>query len=350
VPGAVATSGAGVVGAAGATRFASSDGAKAITSERGAGGGDVSAGGSARNGDSAAATLGAASVLRWLAALGWASGAIAAVRLGVGVAGADGVSAGPSEPRRPTDACSKGSATGATADSASASCAGTSTRCSSGTVIRRSCQGKRKPRRLVPSPSKTTFNSSAWMSSESSSARDSRLRSALMRRFSGGPQPAACGEPAGFGSAGLVGRSRESVGFRMRGDARDYHAMRRLTACGRCDGNCQSGITANGLRADLVILEVFRDRRAVGLPEHRHHLLVAESTLAPRLLAVEGAIFPGTNGPKNQLRSQHPRCPRRDTSVLCVTASPPRSRHSPIPTSMCCASSPTSHTAAPPGS
>jgi hypothetical protein len=52
-----------------------------------------------------------------------------------------------------------------------------------------------------------------------------------------------------------------------------------------------------------VRLEVFRDRTAVGLPEHRHHLVGAESTLAHRLVAVEGAIFPGTNGPKNQLRS-----------------------------------------------
>ncbi len=216
MPESAAMTGAGVAGAAGTSQLASSDGAKAITSGPGTGDSAVSPGRSARNGDSAGTTPVAAAVLRGASALGLASCTIAsAVRPEAGTGGTDRVSAGPPETCCSTHACGNGSAAGATADFAPVSCAGTSTRRRSGTSIRRSSQGKRKPGRPVPWPPKTRLNSSVWMSSESSSACDSRLRSGLMRRLSRGPRPAACGEPTRVGSAGRVGASQEPVQSRM---------------------------------------------------------------------------------------------------------------------------------------
>ena len=127
----------------------------------------------------------AASVLGLASTLGLASGPIAdAVRRCVGIRDTDGVSAGAPATGCPTDACCTGSATGATAGSAAVTCGGTPTRRRSGASIRRSCQGKRKPGSQSPWPPKVRLNSHAWISSESSSADVSRLRSRLMRWLS----------------------------------------------------------------------------------------------------------------------------------------------------------------------
>jgi hypothetical protein len=53
----------------------------------------------------------------------------------------------------------------------------------------------------------------------------------------------------------------------------------------------------NGLLANFVLLRGFRKRRSFGLPENRHDLLVAESTLTHGLLAGK-SHRPKTNGSK----------------------------------------------------
>ena len=119
--------GAGVAGTAGTTHVASSDGATAITAGAGIGGGAVSPGRLARNGDGAGAAPIAASVVRVTSAVELASGTIAgAVRTRVGAGGTDGVGAGPPATRCSLGACGNGPATGATAGAAPATCAGTS--------------------------------------------------------------------------------------------------------------------------------------------------------------------------------------------------------------------------------
>ncbi len=177
--------GVGIAGVAGTTHVASSVRAKAITAGAGIGGGAVSPGRSARKGICAGAAPVAASVLGLASALGLASGTIAAaVRRGVGARDTDGVSAGPLATGCSTHACCNGSATGVTAGSAAVTCAGTTTTRRSGTSIRRSCQGKPKPGSQSPWPPKVRLNSNVWISSESSSACVSRLRSGLMRWLS----------------------------------------------------------------------------------------------------------------------------------------------------------------------
>jgi len=44
-------------------------------------------------------------------------------------------------------------------------------------------------------------------------------------------------------------------------------------------------------------LATFRNRRAVGVPQHRHYLLFGELALSHRLRAIVGAISAKTNGP-----------------------------------------------------
>ena len=182
--GAAAMTGVGIAGVAGTTHVASSVGAKAITAGAGIGGSAVSPGRSARKGVCAGAAAVAASVLGLASALGLISGTIAAaVRRRVGArADADGVSAGLLATGCSTRACCSGSATGVTAGSMSVTCAGTTTTRRSGASIRRTCQGKLKPGSQSPWPPKVSLNSNVWISSESSSACVSRLRSGLMRR------------------------------------------------------------------------------------------------------------------------------------------------------------------------
>ena len=177
--GAAPMTGGGIAGAAGTDHVSSSVRGKAITAGAGIGEGAVSPGRSARKGVCAGAAPVAAPVLGLASTVGLACGTIAAsVRHGGGAGDTDGVGAGPLAAGCSTDACCDGSTTDVTAGSAAVTCAGTSTTRRSGTSIRRSCQGKPKPG-SQPWPPKVRLNSSAWISSESSSACVNRLRSRL---------------------------------------------------------------------------------------------------------------------------------------------------------------------------
>jgi hypothetical protein len=200
--------GAGVAGVAGAACAASSDGFNATTADSGVGGGAVSPGRSARKGVFAGGAPAAALVLGGASAFGLASGAIApVVRRGVGAGDTDGVGAGPVAAGWSPRSCCKRPTSVVTAGSGAGACAGTSTTRRSGPSIRRSSQGK--PKGQSPSPPKVRVNSSVWISSESSSASVSGLRSTLVRWVS--CWPAACGDPSGVGSEGGVASSLEPV-------------------------------------------------------------------------------------------------------------------------------------------
>ena len=94
----------------------------------------------------------------------------------------EGVRAGPSATGCPIDA-RIGSLTDVPVGSVAVTCAGTTTTRRSATSTRRSCQGKPKPGNH-PWPPKIRLNSHVWISSESSSAYVSGLRSGLMRWLS----------------------------------------------------------------------------------------------------------------------------------------------------------------------
>ncbi len=175
--------GAGIAGVAGTDHVASSIRSEAITAGAGIGGGGASPGRSVGKGICAGAAPVAASVPGLAAALGLASGMVAAaVRRGAGARDTDGVSGGTLATGGSIHACCDGSATGVTAGSAAATCGGTTTTRRSGVSMRRSCQGKSKGQ--SPRPLKARLNSNVWISSESSSAYVSRLRSGLVRWLS----------------------------------------------------------------------------------------------------------------------------------------------------------------------
>ena len=106
---------------------------------------------------------------------------------------------------RPSTGCAtgvdcNGCATGAAAGSVAEPGAGASMMRSSGTSMRRSCQGKPKPGSPLPWPPKVRLSSSACTSRDSSSATVMRLRSVLLRQCSGRPGEAPHGEAAGSGA------------------------------------------------------------------------------------------------------------------------------------------------------
>jgi hypothetical protein len=128
---------------------------------------------------------GVASIRGSSSVLGLASGMIAAANdPRAGAPDTDGVGVSPWATGRSIHACCDGSATGVIAGSSAGTGTGASTTRRSGTSIRRSCQGKPKPGSQSPWPPKVRLNSNVWISSESSSAYVSRLRSGLMRWLS----------------------------------------------------------------------------------------------------------------------------------------------------------------------
>ena len=138
----------------------------------------MSAGRSARKGVGAEAASGTAAVLALASAFGLACGTGAgAVRRGGGARDTDGVDTGALAAGCSTDGCCDGSAAGV-AGCAVVTCGETTSTCRSGTSIRRSCQGKPRPG-SHPWPPKIKLNSNVCISSESSSAYVSRLRSGL---------------------------------------------------------------------------------------------------------------------------------------------------------------------------